>query len=564
MIKILFRAVLIIFSTPLFCQIPTDYQWVKKAGGSQTEIGTGITTDRDSNVLVTGYFKSTATFGADNITTNGQRDAFVVKYDAGANYKWVKKIGGIIDDMGNGIATDNSKNVYVAGRYSNNITIEGTVNLTNNGGVDIFLVKYDSLGNIVRGKGIGGDNADNAEDMVIDNNGDIIIVGSFQSTVDFGGQSLTSTGGFDVFVAKYDTAFNLLSVIKAGGTSGDECKSIAIDTSNNIFITGYFSGTASFGSTNLTSTGNYDAFVVKYNSSGVTQWARKGNGPTIAFDYGYGIAADRFGNCVVVGYYAGTSVTFNSTTGSETVNSNGNWEMYAVKYNGSGDLKWLKSFGGSQFDYAYEVEIDYNGEIAFTGGFGGTVNFGPSTLTSTNSATEDLFVLKMDTSGNVKWVLKAGSSTTANDYVWGEAICIDNNGNVLVTGTYEGNAVFGTTNLTTSGGDESYGEDLFIAKISQYAPSPAIGMFDLKMNEHIILYPLPANDIININVDGANIETLELFNLIGKQLETVNCNIYTTPQYSLQLDLSAYPVGLYFVKIKTHERIITKKVLLVR
>lgn len=462
----------------LLSQIPTDYTWVKKAGSSLTEIGYGIATDRDSNVLVTGFFKSTATFGTDTITSNGQKDAFVAKYDAGGSYKWVRKIGDNVDDMGNGIATDINKNVYVVGRFSNNITIDGTVNLTNNGGVDIFLAKYDSLGNIVRGKSIGGANADNAEDIVIDNNGDIIITGSFFLTVDFGGQSLTSDGGFDVFVAKYDTAFNLIWAIKGGGTSGDESKSIAVDISNNVFITGYFSGTASFGGTNLTSTGNFDVFVVKYNSLGVTQWARKGNGTGSAQEWGYGIAADRFGNCVAVGIYSGTSITFNSTTGSQTVNSNNTaniWEIFVARYSDTGTLKNLKSFGGSGYDYTYEVDVDYNGEIVLTGGFNGTVNFDATSLTSTNAGTEDLFVLKLDTSCTGIWVLKAGSTS---NYVWGEGITIDKTGNVLVIGTYEGNATFGTTNLTSAGGDESYGEDLFIAKVYQNAQwqNPALNI----------------------------------------------------------------------------------------
>ena len=191
---------LLLCTTFIFAQINV-WLWAKKAGGTGDDYGQSIATDSSGNSYVTGYFAGTATFGDTELTSSGSTDIFVAKLDSGGNWLWAKKAGGTSSDTGRSIATDSSGNSYV--------------------------------------------------------------IGYFAGTATFGDTELTSSGNNDIFVAKLDSGGNWLWVMKAGGTDLDVGKSIAIDSSGNSYVTGYFRGTATFGDTELTSSGLYDIFVAK-------------------------------------------------------------------------------------------------------------------------------------------------------------------------------------------------------------------------------------------------------------------------------------------------------------
>jgi hypothetical protein len=253
-----------------------SYAWAQRMGGTGTDIGYGIAVDASGNVYTTGYFQGTVDFnpgaGTFNLTSAGLEDIFVSKLDALGNFVWAQRMGGTGTDIGYGIAVDASGNVYTTGYFQGTADFDpgaGTANLTSAGDTDIFVSKLDILGNFLWAQRIGGIGTDQGLRIAVDASGNIYTTGFFVGTVDFnpgvGTFTLTSVGGYDIFVSKLDASGNHAWTQGMGGTSFDIGLSISADASGKVYTIGRFQGTADFdpgaGTTNLTSVGDDDIFV---------------------------------------------------------------------------------------------------------------------------------------------------------------------------------------------------------------------------------------------------------------------------------------------------------------
>jgi hypothetical protein len=179
----------------------------------------------------------------------------------GSTLSWAVKAGGSSDEGGNGIAVDSNGNAYVTGHFEGTATF-GSTSLTSSGANDIFIAKLSSIGEwqwAVKAGGPG--DSDSAYGIAVDPNGNAYATGYFEGTATFGSTSLTSSGGNDIFIAKLSSSGEWQWAVKAGDSSGVFGNGIAVDSSGNAYVTGHFSGTATFGSTSLTSSGGYDIFI---------------------------------------------------------------------------------------------------------------------------------------------------------------------------------------------------------------------------------------------------------------------------------------------------------------
>jgi len=368
-----------------------NHLWAKQAGGATYDNGIGIATDSCGNSYVTGFFTSTATFGATTLTSSGGSDIFIAKLDTDGNWLWVKQAGSANADIGHGIATDSSGNSYVTGWFESTATF-GSTTITSNGDTDIFIAKLDNDGNWLWTKQAGGTNNDDVRRIATDSNGNSYVIGNFRSTVTFGTTTLTSSGYQDIFIAKLDINGNWLWVRKAGGASTDYGMGIATDISGNSYLTGYFSGTAFFGTTTITSIGGSDIFITKLDTDGNWLWTKQAGGE--GNNSGRSIAIDSSGNSYVTGYFL-CNVTFGSTT----LTSSGYDDIYIVKLNTDGNWLWAKQAGGASFHSVVSTGIatDCSGNNYVTGYFNGTVSFGATSLTSSEDST-DIFVAKLSSS----------------------------------------------------------------------------------------------------------------------------------------------------------------------
>ncbi|MCK4360004.1 MAG: SBBP repeat-containing protein [Candidatus Cloacimonetes bacterium] len=246
-----------------------NWLWVTQAGGgTSVSRGYGITIDDAGNSYVTGFFYDTITFGSYSLTSSGMEDIFVAKMNAEGNWQWAAKAGGTDCDYGKAITIDNAGNSCVTGYFYDTATF-GSYSLTSSGDADIFVAKIDANGNWQWAIQAGGSVSDGGNGITIDDFGNSYVTGYFMLTATFGPYSLTSSGSWDsdIFVAKMDVDGNWQWAIQAGGDSWDQGSAITIDDFGNSYVTGYFMATATFGPYSLTSSGSWDIFVAKLGSN---------------------------------------------------------------------------------------------------------------------------------------------------------------------------------------------------------------------------------------------------------------------------------------------------------
>ncbi|MDY0151476.1 MAG: SBBP repeat-containing protein [Candidatus Cloacimonas sp.] len=288
-----------------------NWLWAKQAGGPNDDYGNGIAVDSSGNVYLDRKSVVTSSFGSTSLTVIGSSDVFVAKLDGNGNWLWAKNAGGSYSDRGNGIAVDSSGNVYLTGYFYESASF-GSTSLSGSGYYDIIVAKLDSNGNWLWAKKAGGLYDDRGSGIAVDGAGNVYMTGYFSGTASFGSTSLAGSGSYsDIFVAKLDSNGNWLWAKQAGGSSDEYGYGIAVHSSGDVYLTGYFSGNASFGSTSLTSSGGYDIFVAKLDSNGNWLWAKQAGGSND--DYGNGIAVDSSGNVYLTGYFY-ESASFGSTS----------------------------------------------------------------------------------------------------------------------------------------------------------------------------------------------------------------------------------------------------------
>ncbi len=337
-------------------------------GDANTNIGEDIVLDDSGNIYITGR-----TFRA------GTDDAFIAKFDSTGIQQW-NTTWGLLDktDSGNGIALDNSGNIYITG-FTDSFGA---------GSNDAFIAKFNNDGNSLLNITWGDDKSDVGNDIAIDGSGNIYITGKTNS---FG------AGGSDAFIAKFNSAGNSLKNITWGDSGYETGEDIVLDGSGNIYITGY---TNSFGA------GGDDAFIAKFNSAGnslknITWGGSEG-------DEGFGIALDGSGNIYITGY----TDSFGA----------GNDDAFIAKFDNAGNSLLNITWGGDESEDAYDIALDNSGNIYITGF---TESFGAGNY--------DAFIAKFNSAGNSLNNITWGGS----DADQGNAITLDESGNIYITGETE-------------------------------------------------------------------------------------------------------------------------------
>lgn len=300
----------------------------------------------------------------------------------------------------------------------------------------------------------GGNANDEALANTIDTNGNIYTTGYFSAIARFDTFQVSSMGGGDVFVVKQDTSGAIKWVRRGGGNGSDRAYAIETDLAGNIYICGSFSGTATFGSTQLVSVNNtQDIFVAKLDPSGTFLWAKRFGGPNI--DLAFGLTVDRSSNVVITGQFRDT-VAFGPVTLYSTISPADtlpSYDIYILKLDPAGNFLWVKQGLAKYDDRGLALASDDSSNIYITGQFSDTLQF---TNTYNNNGYNIGFTMKMDPAGNEIWFKKLFAS-----YVTAYSIAVKN-GSVCITGNFLGSlTVEGTPNITLTGGNPN---KIFIAK----------------------------------------------------------------------------------------------------
>jgi hypothetical protein len=514
-------------------------------GGTGNDSSGNIGVDASGNVYSAGHFVGMADFdpgpGTTILTGFG---TFVQKLDGDGNFLWAK---GTVGAGADAIAVDASGNVYVTGGFSGTVDFDpgaGTTNLTPAGGQDIFVQKLDSDGIFLWAVAMGGSETDAGRDITVDASGNVYTTGKFEGTADFdpgaGTANLSAFGSSlsDVFVSKLDSSGVFVWAGGMGGSGSDEGLDIAVDASGNVHTTGRMGGTGDFdpgaGTVNLI--GNI--FVSKLNSSGSFLWAKAIDATSSGT--GQNVALDNSGNVYTVGDFSATA-DFDPGAGMVNIDSVGLTDVFIQKLDSTGNFLWAKTFGGKGSDIAYGIALDGSNNVYTTGDFNLTVDFDPGvgTVNLTSNGLRDIFIQKLDSSGNFVWAKVMGGTT--NDIGYG--IAVDASSNVFTTGDFGNTVDFdpgaGTTNLTSVGSADIYVHKLIeepivtsIVTTGQDPTSHQFVRFEVKFSESVT-----GVDVTDFAIDATGVTGASIHAVTGtatKYTVTVNSG---TGDGTLSIDL---------------------------
>ena len=393
--------------------------WTVQLGTGTTDSAQGLSIDSQGNLYLAGYTSGDL---QGNGNAGGQ-DLILAKYDSNGDRQWVRQLGVSGDDVAFASATDSSGNVFAAG-----YTGGGLDGQTHIGSFDIFLVKYDTNGNKLWSVLHGTTAKDVIFGMETDASGNVYLAGYTAGDLD----SNTSAGEDDLILIKYNSSGTRQWTVQSGTSAADYARGVSLDSSGNIYLAGYTSG----GLDSNSNSGSEDLFLIKYNSSGSRQWTKQLG--SYSNDVAFDVATDSSGNTYITGY----------TGGPLDGNTNaGELDLILVKYDSSGNKSWTKQLGTSTSDYARGVSVDADGNVCVSGyttaALDGQIHYG----------SDDLFLVKYDSSGNKSWTRQLGTSTLdrAVDVIH------DASGNAYIAGSTLGDLDY----QRSQGGD-----DLFLVKFS--------------------------------------------------------------------------------------------------
>ncbi len=406
--------------------------------------------DSDNNTYFAGHFSASVDLdpgpGTAVFTASADGDMFIAKYDSTGNYLWGFALEVSANISTAQLALDPDENLVVTGLLHG----PGTLDLDPSAGVapinstlnNRFLAKYSPTGNLIWGIGTdpGGSTSWAANAMHTDPNGNIYIGGQYSGTVDFdmnaSTTALTTTTSYDIVISKYDSLGNFLWVKTVAGPNNQMMNDMAIDANQDLIFSGYFgTGTTDFdpgsGVFNLTATSGSTMYICKFSSMGNLIWAKIFTG--IGNGTGRALEATTSGNIYLTGDFAGT-VDFDLEAGIMNLTA-GFDDVFIASYTSSGDYRWAKQVGSTiASDLGYHITLDKDESPIITGMFNATTDFCPGPFTI-NHDPGDLFVMKLDSSGNYKWSFPSMAHWVAFPQV-------NANGHLMLAGTFIGTVDF--------------------------------------------------------------------------------------------------------------------------
>lgn len=489
--KVIF-SFLFIISQLIFAQAP-NWEWARKSVGNSFDDSIKTTCDNDGNVISSGFFVSpTITFGSFTLSNDDYRDGFITKYNSTGDVLWAKKIGGIREQIVFSVCCDSQNNIYASGNFSSpTLTIEN-LTVTNS---------------------------------------------------DFTNTSPQN----DAFIAKFDSNGNIIWLKSGGGYGSDYGKSISIDNQDNVFLGGIFSSESFFFDGLLTNnTGSinnfyhHDVFLIKINPNGNSTWIKRFGG--INYDNLTCLATDDIGNIYVAGYFM--SQSFNA--GIILTNTSTSFEFFIIKLNSLGQLIWAKKSIGTDNEVLSDIKIDNLNNVYVTGDFNspimtlGNISINKSISTNDNSSfNNNIFLAKYNADGQIQWVKSAGG-VTAFDGASG--LDIDNSNNIYIVGRmYSDTVMFDSLPQLNNNGNA----DIFVTKYNSngdaiWAKNTGSSSYDRADSVSIFENSLYVNGVVSalatVNFDGT------IFNQSSNQsgvflaklnLQNLNSNNFYQKKYSI-------------------------------
>ncbi|GGW59155.1 putative secreted protein (Por secretion system target) [Winogradskyella epiphytica] len=537
-------------------------------GGSDYDYGSTVTSDSAGNIYTGGYFRGLVDFdqsvNVNQLDSYGTRDGFILKLDAAGNFIWVKQMACTNPVYIQKIILNDLGEIYVAGLFRGTMTLEtttGTTDLVSSGNFDAFVLKLDANGDLIWGQKFGSHGRDEAIDLILEPNGNLLVVGGFLRTVDFDNSSnefqLTSfsTENADIFLLKLSPDGDFIWVKQFGGTGEDYAESITVGQSGAIYMTGYYKrGEADFDpgpdTYILPNPGTFDKiFVVKLTAEGNFVWAKQTDG--FHLTRGNAIEVDTNENVYIGGYFYATQ-DFNPDPNEVFELHNDNLaDIFIWKLDTYGNFISVQQIANSSWSQIYGSAKNAQGDIYFLGEYHEALDFnfsgGSHIMTSVGQAF-DMFVLKYNQNDSFGGAISIGGENLIN----GTGIHISNQGNILVTGGFYAEAITIDTGQDALTLDNIGLYDAFILSFGD----AALSVQEPFLENNIQYFPNPVSHTLTI--DSKNeINEIAVYDMLGKLVMKFSDFL----KERIELDFSSLSNGLYQILLKDDNSVWPIKIL---
>jgi hypothetical protein len=423
------------------------HTWSKIYGDASSQYGLAVTHDAAGNVIIAGAFSGALAFGAITLTSAGASDIFVAKLAPDGAPLWAKSFGDGKDQSARGVAADAQGNVVVVGQFVGSVNFGGsTFTSVGPNFDDAFIVKLGPQGNHIWSKKFGDINSQVPHGVAVSAAGDIAMVGDFQTNMTFDAIAINSTGDTDAFVAVFDPNGAAKWAKAFGDLAAQSAHAVAFDATGNVLVTGDTSGAIDFGQGALPLAGTNNAWAAKLSGAGAVTWGKLYGASKAS---GEGIGADATGNVYLAGDHEG-KIDFGGGELDNTFGPN----VYVAKLDPLGKEIWSHTYGDSMSQHTKGLSVDGKGHAVIVGSFSGAIDFGKGKLASGGGV--DGFVAKLDTQGCGTWQKGFGDASFQS----ASGVSADATGNVLITGSISGTADLGGGPLKANG------DDVFVAKFA--------------------------------------------------------------------------------------------------
>ena len=425
--------------------------WATTAAGTGADWSTAVAAGPNGASVVVGNVGSpTAAFGATTLTRAGASgtDAFATGVTERGAFQWATRVGGAGADEATGVPDGSS---VMVGKFVGPASF-GSATLTGGGGStgwDAFITKLTPTGSVAWAipgtTGAVGQKA-GARSVAALADGSTIVVGEFNGQMTLGSTTLTSTGGWDVFIARVMPSGTVAWAIPGGSPTGDDgAYGVSALPAGGVVVTGLFTGTMTLGGRVLGSAGDKDAWVAKVTAGGSVAWATSAGGAGV--DWGMGVSALADGSSVVTGFFSSTPARFGGTA-LETLGGN---DVFVARVTPRGQFAWAVRGGGTGTDRGQAVATQPDGSATVTGYYSGAgATFGSTPLPAAQGS--NVLTARVQSNGTVAWATGSGAPGTNR----GTGVASASNSSSTVVGFFAQGIAFGTVALAGTSGTNPF------------------------------------------------------------------------------------------------------------
>ena len=513
--------------------VAQDWQWmtgIEQGFGGYYDL---VSTDAAGNVYTYATISENVTMPGYQVNKTGTgNDIYFVKFNASGEMQWYRHPAGNGTESLWNMDVDASGNIFISGSFTNGISF-GTQSFT---GLGSFVAKYDTNGNLLWVKRF---TLSWHKRLRVDTAGNIYLVGTFNSPLTYGNITLTpATGNGAAFIIKLNPVGDILwgRLADHSSNSFNDVYDVTADSTGNIYMSGTFgTGTLTLGGITLTSPHGSNAYIVKYNSDGTEQWAKRTGDGSCAVSI-MSVEPDADGNIFASGTFCGTldleSTSLTASSGSR---------LFIAKYTSGGTVLWAKTaMPGGNSSSIRSADLDANGNLIVSGNAKGNVNLGNNVVL--NTSFEAKYIAKYSSDGTPQWI--TGSSETGiNNEIsvecWGENII------------YSAGVIINTPTLTF--GDLTYtktGANLYNIHIGRLLDNAlSVPKFDAGS---FSVYPNPVADVLNIDTQE-NVESIVIADLNGR--------VVASAYQAASIKTENLAKGVYLLTVSVPSGKITRKII---